>query len=87
MYSKLATIYKVLTLYFPCGSDGKQSACNARDPDSIPGLGRFPGEGNSYPLQYSCLGNSMDRGSWQATYSPWGRQESDKTERLTRLSV
>ena len=64
MYSKLATIYKVLTLYFPCGSDGKQSACNARDPDSIPGLGRFPGEGNSYPLWYSCLKNSMDSEAW-----------------------
>ena len=69
MYSKLATIYKVLTLYldFPCGSDGKESACNARDPGSIPGLGRFPGEGNSYPLGYSCLKNSMDREAWYAS--------------------
>ena len=36
---------------------------------SIPGSGRYPGEGNSYPLQYSCLGNSMDRGVWRATVS------------------
>ena len=51
---------------FPGGSDGKESACNAGDPSLIPGLGRSPGEGNSYPLQYSDLENSMDRGSWQA---------------------
>ena len=40
---------------FPDGSDGTESACNAGDPDSIPGLERYPGEGNSNPLQYSCL--------------------------------
>ena len=45
---------------FPGSSDGKESACNVGDPGSIPGLGRFPGEGNGYPLQYSGLGNSMD---------------------------
>ena len=50
---------------------GKESACNAGDMGLIPGLGRFPGEGNSNPLQYSCLGNPMDSGAWQATYSPW----------------
>ena len=48
------------------------------DPGSIPGLGGFPGEGNSYPLQYSCLGNSMDRKAY-----PWGHKESDTTERLS----
>ena len=47
-------------LGFPCGSAGKQSACNAGDLGLIPGLGRSPGEGNSYPLQYSGLENSMD---------------------------
>ena len=46
-----------------CVSDGKQSACNAGDLDSIPGLGRSPGERNGNPLQYSCLENSMDRGA------------------------
>ena len=49
---------------FPGGSDGKVSAHNAGDPGSIPGSGRFPGEGNGNPLQYSCLENSMDRGAW-----------------------
>ena len=45
---------------FPCGSAGKESACNARDLGSIPGLGRSPGEGKGYPLHYSGLENSMD---------------------------
>ena len=51
---------------FPGGSDGKNSACNAGDSGSIPGLGRSPGEGNGDPLQYPCLENSMDRGAWRA---------------------
>ena len=49
------------------GSDGKESALNAGDPDLIPGLGRSPGEGNDSPLQDSCLENPMDRGAWWAT--------------------
>ena len=49
---------------FPGGSDGKESACNVGDLCSIPGLGRSPGERNSYPLQYSGLENCMDRGEW-----------------------
>ena len=49
------------------GSDSKELAFNAGDQGSIPGSGRLPGEGNGYPLQYSCLENSMDRGAWQAT--------------------
>ena len=49
---------------FPCDSDGKESACNAGDPGSIPGLGRAPGEENGNPLQYSHLENPMDRGGW-----------------------
>ena len=52
---------------FPDGSDGKESACNAGDLDSIPGSGRSPGEGNGCLLQYSCLENSMDRGAWRST--------------------
>ena len=47
-------------LCFPCGSGGKESACNAGDLGCIPGLGRSPAEGKSYPLQYSGLENSMD---------------------------
>ena len=49
------------------GSDGQESACNAGYTGLVPGLGRFPGEGNGNPLQYSCLENSMDRGAWWAT--------------------
>ena len=52
---------------FPGGSDGKESARNAGDPSSLPGLGKFSGEGNGNPFQYSCLENSMDRGAWWAT--------------------
>ena len=48
------------------GSDSKESACNATDPDSVPGSGKSSGEGNGNPLQYSCLGNPMGRGAWQA---------------------
>ena len=48
---------------FPCGSDSKASAYNVGDPSSMPGLGRFPEEGNGNPLQYSCLENPMDRGA------------------------
>ena len=51
----------------PGGSGGKESTCNAGDLGLIPGLERFPGEGNDYTLQYSCLENPMDRGAWQAT--------------------
>ena len=56
-----------MILGFPGGSDDKESACNAVDPSSIPGWGRSPREGNGSPLQYSCLGNPMDRGAWQTT--------------------
>ena len=52
---------------FADGSDCKESTCNAGDLGSIPGLGRFPGEGNGNRLQYSCLENPMDRGAWRDT--------------------
>ena len=52
---------------FPSGSVVKNPPASAGDEGSIPGLGRSPGEGNGNPLQYSCLGNPMDRGAWQAT--------------------
>ena len=52
---------------FSGGSEGKESSCNVEDPGSIPGSGRSSGEENGYPLQYSCLENSMDKGAWRAT--------------------
>ena len=52
---------------FSGGSDGKESACSVEDPGSILESVRSPGEGNGYPRQYSCLENSMDRGTWWAT--------------------
>ena len=54
-------------LVFPGGSDSKESTCNAGDLGLNPGSVRSPGEGNSYPFQYSFLENSMDRGAWRAT--------------------
>ena len=61
----IATI--LLLRGFCCGSDGKESVCNAGDPSSIPGSGRHPEEGNVYPPQYSCLENPMDRETWWTT--------------------
>ena len=60
----------------------KKSICNARDLGSIPGLGSSPGEENGYPLQYSCLENSMDRGAWQAIVRGVAK-ELDTIDRLT----
>ena len=57
---------------FPGGSDGKESACHAGDPGSVPGSGRSLGEGNGNPLQYSYLKNSMHR-AWQATVQEIGK--------------
>ena len=69
-----------MQVLFSFGSDSKESACKAGDLDLTPGWGGFPGEGNGYPL-YSCLENSTDRGTWQATVH--GVTESDTTERMT----
>ena len=56
----------LLLLGASLGLSGKESACNAGGLGLIPGSGRSPGEGNSNPLQYSCLGNPTDRGAWRA---------------------
>ena len=64
---------------FPGGSDDKESACNEGDLGSISGLGKPPGEGTGNPLQYSGLGNPMDRGAWKA-------RVHGVTESLTQLS-
>ena len=87
---------------FPCGSDGKESAWNARDPGLIPGLGRCPGEGNGNPLQYSCLEKPMDRGGWQVTvhevtksqtqlsdwhFHTWAHSEVGKSKERLKLGL
>ena len=61
-------------IHYPLGGlDSKESAGSAGDPGPILGSGRFPGEGNGYPLQYSCLENPMDRGAWQAIVSGFSK--------------
>ena len=73
----------MLNIYWAFGhSDGKESVHNAGDTSLIPESGRFPGEGNGYPLQYSFLGNPLDRGS-SGWYHPLGGKESDMTGWLT----
>ena len=69
MLDVVGRTFSLAFIGFPGGSDGKESACNAGDPGSIPGSGRSPGEGNGNPLQDYCLENPMDRG-----YRPWGRR-------------
>ena len=68
---------------FPGGSDSKKFACNLGDPGWIPGLGRYSGEGNSYPLHPVFLPGEFYGQKSLAGYSPWGCKESDTTERLT----
>ena len=67
---------------FPSGSDGNESACFAGDPGSIPGWGRFPGEGNGKPTPVFLPGESHGQRSL-AGYSLWGHKESDTTEQLS----
>ena len=76
--STILSKYLTCILNFSGGSDGKESACNAENPGLIPGSGRSPREGNGYPLQYSCLENSMDRGACCATVM--GSQRVRQTE-------
>ena len=71
-------------IVIPGGSAGKESACNAGDPGSIPESGRSPREGNSHPLHCSCLGKSHGQRSLVG-YSPWGHRESDMTEQLSTV--
>ena len=67
MVKNLPAVQESWAVGFPHGSDGKESACSAGVLGLIPGSGRSLGGGKEYPLQYSCLENSMDRGAWRAT--------------------
>ena len=71
----------------PGGSTGKESACNAGDLGSIPGLRRSPGEGNGNPLQDSCLENSMNRGAWLATVHGVAKRHDQAANILKRHFV
>ena len=86
----MATHSSVLT-GFPGGSDGKESASNAEDPDSIPASKRSPREGNGNPLQCSCLENPMDRVAWGGgggcVATVHGVAESDTTEHLCKIGI
>ena len=84
-YKHTYNIY-IYVCSYPCGSDGKESTCNEGNVGSIPGSERSPGEGNGNPLQYSCLGNLMNRRSL-AGYSPWGQKESDTPEHMTHICL
>ena len=73
-----------ISLGFPHSSVGKESACNARDPSSIPGSGRSPGGGNGNPLQYFCLENPTDRGAWWGTVHGVARVGHDLVTKPTK---
>ena len=74
-------------LGFPGGSDDKESTFSIGELGSIPGLGRSPGEGNSYPLQYSGLENSMDRGAWGAIFHEVAKSQTQLNDfHLTSFS-
>ena len=70
-------------LYEPGGSDSKASACNVGDQGSVSRSGRSPGEGNGYPLKYSCLENSMARGAWWVTDHGIAKNQTQLTEEHT----
>ena len=82
-FTPLSAIMSLLGIWYAqSGSDGKESACNTRDPGLIPGSGRSPREGNDFPLQYSCLENPVDRGrsltgcrGLQSMESQWVRHD------------
>ena len=79
----LLQIYRSIrtSLGFPCGSAGKESTCSEGDLDSIPGLGRSPGEGKGLPTSFFWPGE------FHGLYSPWGHKESDTAERLSITSL
>ena len=85
-YFSSSFYFLIYILKLPGGSDSKETACNAGDPGSIPGLGRSPGEGNANPFPYSCLGNPINRAVWRATVCGVTK-ESDTTEQITHTNT
>ena len=83
---KCNIVLLLLSLGFPGDSVVKNLSTNSGDAVSIPGLGKSLGEGNGNPLQYSCLGNPMDRGAWRATVHGFVK-ELDTTEQLNNNSI
>ena len=94
-HGEVSTLVKICTFFKASGSDSKESAWNVGDLGSVPRSGRSPGEGNGYPLQYSCLENPMDRGAWwtaahrvaqsQTCPSDWHFHFLNRIGRLGRL--
>ena len=87
LFPAVGTMIELNRAIFPGGSDSKASVYNAGHPGSIPGWGRFPGEGNGNPLQYSCLENPMDRGAWWATVHGVTNSQTRLTSHNTKLAV
>ena len=77
LFQWVSSLHPIKWCNFPHSSVNKESACNAGDLGSIPGLGRSPGEGNGNPLQCSCLENPMDRGACRATVHGVARVRCD----------
>ena len=71
----------------PGGSDGKESACSAGDPSSIPGLGRSPGEGNGNPLQYFRPENPMEGGAWQTTVHGVAKSQTPLSKHINAYNI
>ena len=79
------SLFIILKKSLQSSSVGKESSCSAGDPGLIPGLGRYPGEENSNPLQNSCLENPMDRGAWGATVYGVAKVRHDVATKLPPL--
>ena len=86
-YNHCISFISLYVLHFPGGSDGKESACNMGEEDSIPGSRISPGEESRYPLKYSCLENPMDRGAWKTTVHKIDCKGLSKTERTELLHM
>ena len=69
------------------GLDAKESACNAGDQGSVAGSGRYPGEGNGNPFQYSCLENSMDKGAWWVTVHGVAKSQTRLSDSHTHIYI